>query len=151
MLSFPFLSKFSVKNEDKWKILEMIENQENFFYKYMIWKIYKRNLYMTCASWCSPLNLLCPIGNKHVKIVGCFFKPAFKPLELWVIFGSLSSPQSNQWEWQDQNISPQCIPFPSHVVRSHPILIPQYFTSQPRFTSISTSAHPLFLNQHLIL
>ena len=36
MLSFPFLSKFSVKNEDKWKILEMIENQENFFYKYMM-------------------------------------------------------------------------------------------------------------------
>ena len=92
------------------------------FYKYMMWKIYKRNLYMTYASWCSPLNLLCPIGNKHVKIVGCFFKPAFKPLELWVIFGSSSSPQKQSMGVTRSTHIPAVypIPIPPSQIPPHP-------------------------------
>ena len=112
----------------------------------MIWKIYKRNLYMTCASWCSPLNLLCPIGNKHVKIVAWFFKLAFKPLELWVIFGSSSSPQKQSMGVTRSTHIPAVypIPIPPSQIPPHPnptifhfsaSVYQQHFGSTPPSTS----------------
>ena len=59
---------------------------------------------------------------KHVIIAGWFFKVAFKPLELWVIFGSSSSPQKQSMGVTRSKHIPAVypIPIPRSQIPPHP-------------------------------